>query len=111
MGASWFVVVAQPRPFACPNDCCAVGVHATEVCGALKRISELGLTIVAVIHQPRYEIFMAFDDVLFLGKGGRTVYLGASFSLSSAVLRSGRDAWSSSGVVSSVDTVGFVVNW
>jgi ABC-type glutathione transport system ATPase component len=24
-----------------------------EVCGALKRISELGLTIVAVIHQPR----------------------------------------------------------
>jgi hypothetical protein len=24
----------------------------------------------------RYEIFCAFDDVLFLGKGGRTVYLG-----------------------------------
>ena len=51
-------------------------LRRTEVCRALKRISELGLTIVAVIHQPRYEIFMAFDDVLFLGKGGRTVYLG-----------------------------------
>ena len=25
-----------------------------EVCNALRRISELGLTIVAVVHQPRY---------------------------------------------------------
>lgn len=35
-----------------------------------------GLTILAVIHQPRYEIFQMFDNVLLLGKGGRTVYLG-----------------------------------
>jgi hypothetical protein len=34
------------------------------------------LTIVLVLHQPRYEIFRAFDDVLLLGKGGRTVFLG-----------------------------------
>jgi hypothetical protein len=26
-----------------------------------------GLTIVAVIHQPRYEIFTMLDDVLLLG--------------------------------------------
>lgn len=30
----------------------------------------------AVIHQPSYEIFHMFDDILLLGKGGRTVYYG-----------------------------------
>ena len=34
------------------------------------------MTVVAVIHQPRYEIFTLFDDVLLLGKGGKTVYMG-----------------------------------
>lgn len=44
---------------------------------ALKRVaSEGGLTVVTVLHQPRYEIFCMFDEVLLLGKGGRTVYLG-----------------------------------
>lgn len=40
--------------------------------------SKLDLTVVAVVHQPRFEIFTMFDDVLLLGKGGRTVYLGPS---------------------------------
>jgi len=39
-----------------------------EVCSVLRRLSALGLTLVAVIHQPRYEIFDMFDDVLLLGK-------------------------------------------
>lgn len=33
-------------------------------------------TIIAVVHQPRYEVFNAFDDVILLGKGGRLVYCG-----------------------------------
>lgn len=49
-----------------------------EVCAALRKIADIGLTIVTVIHQPRYEIFCAFHDVLLLGKGGRAVYLGPS---------------------------------
>ncbi|XP_065186637.1 uncharacterized protein LOC135817389 [Sycon ciliatum] len=49
-----------------------------EVCACLKRIAESGLTVVTVIHQPRYEIFKMFHSVLLLGKGGRTVYLGPS---------------------------------
>jgi ABC-type multidrug transport system ATPase subunit len=55
------------------------GLDATstfEVCTALRRIADLGLTIAAVVHQPRFEVFRAFHDVLLLGKGGRTVYLG-----------------------------------
>ncbi len=38
------------------------------VCGALRHIADLGLTVVCVIHQPRYEIFKMFHDVLLLGK-------------------------------------------
>ena len=49
-----------------------------EVCKALRNIAEAGLTVVTVIHQPRYEIFTMFHDVLLLGKGGQTVYLGPS---------------------------------
>ncbi len=45
-----------------------------EVITALHNLAHnLDLTIAAVIHQPRYEIFTLFDDVLLLGKGGRTV--------------------------------------
>lgn len=29
-----------------------------------------------MIHQPRFEVFTQFDDVLLLGLGGRTVYIG-----------------------------------
>jgi ABC-type multidrug transport system ATPase subunit len=49
-----------------------------EVCAALRLMAEMGLTVITVIHQPRYEIFQMFHNVLLLGKGGRTVYLGAS---------------------------------
>mgnify|MGYP000141187841 CR=1 FL=1 len=40
-----------------------------EVCACLKKVANQGLTIITVIHQPRYEIFTAIDDVLLLGKG------------------------------------------
>ena len=49
-----------------------------EVCHALRQIAESGMTVVTVIHQPRYEIFKMFHTVLLLGKGGRVVYLGPS---------------------------------
>ena len=34
--------------------------------------------VVMVVHQPRYSLFTLFDNVLLLGMGGRTVYLGES---------------------------------
>ncbi|TPX72646.1 hypothetical protein SpCBS45565_g00404 [Spizellomyces sp. 'palustris'] len=49
---------------------------ALSVARIMKSISRLGLTIVAVIHQPRYEIFTEFDDILMIAPGGRTAYLG-----------------------------------
>jgi len=45
---------------------------------SLKKMCQLGMTSIMVIHQPRYSLFTLFDDVLLLGKGGRTVYLGCS---------------------------------
>ena len=47
-----------------------------EVMDMLDKISEIGMTIVAVIHQPRVEIFTKFHDVLMIAPGGRTAYLG-----------------------------------
>ena len=47
-----------------------------EVLGALRALSRLGVTVVTVIHQPRYSIFTMFDSVLLLGLGGRTVFCG-----------------------------------
>jgi len=49
---------------------------ALEILSSLNKLAELGLTIITVIHQPRYSIFSSFHTVLFLGQGGRTVFLG-----------------------------------
>ncbi|RMX47630.1 hypothetical protein pdam_00015147, partial [Pocillopora damicornis] len=48
------------------------------VVNTLKAVAEeKKLTIVCVIHQPRYEIFSKFHKVLFLAPGGQTVFLGS----------------------------------
>ena len=47
------------------------------VCSALRDMASVGITVIAVIHQPRYEIFNMFHRVLLLAKGGKLVYYGA----------------------------------
>ena len=49
-----------------------------EVMDMLDQIAKIGTTVVAVIHQPRVEIFEKFDNVLMIAPGGRTAYLGPS---------------------------------
>mmetsp|Transcript_94370 Transcript_94370/g.197152 ORF Transcript_94370/g.197152 Transcript_94370/m.197152 type:complete len:821 (-) Transcript_94370:251-2713(-) len=48
------------------------------VCNSLQKLCQLGMTSIMVIHQPRYSLFTLFDQVLLLGKGGETVFLGNS---------------------------------
>ena len=36
----------------------------------------MGVTVAAVVHQPSYEIFAMFDDLLLLCEGGRTAFYG-----------------------------------
>ncbi|KAJ3121092.1 hypothetical protein HK100_012521 [Physocladia obscura] len=55
------------------------GLDATrshDVATILRAVTHLGLTIVAVIHQPRIEIFRKFDDVVLLVPGGRVAFMG-----------------------------------
>jgi hypothetical protein len=49
-------------------------------------MTSLGMTVITVIHQPRYSIFKLFDEVLLLGVGGKTVYQGPSSRGSVAVV-------------------------
>ncbi|KAI6792125.1 hypothetical protein KC332_g4879 [Hortaea werneckii] len=48
---------------------------AASMMRLLKGISRLGVTIIAVVHQPREQIFYRFDQVLLLAQG-RMVYSG-----------------------------------
>jgi len=43
---------------------------------SLQKMTQLGMTIIMVIHQPRYGLFTLIDHVLLLGKGGRTAFFG-----------------------------------
>lgn len=55
------------------------GLDATlsvQVITSLKEFSRLGVTIAAVVHQPRYSLFSLFDEVLFIGMGGKSVFMG-----------------------------------
>jgi hypothetical protein len=42
----------------------------------LKRVVQTGVTVTAVIHQPSYETFCLFDDLVLLAKGGLNAYCG-----------------------------------
>ncbi|KAK4535010.1 hypothetical protein CDCA_CDCA03G1035 [Cyanidium caldarium] len=49
---------------------------ALRVIRAIRAMANNQRSVVAVIHQPSYEVFSAFDDLLLLRRGGRTVYFG-----------------------------------
>eukprot|EP00811_Abedinium_folium_P005373 NODE_1494_length_2458_cov_9.576577.p1 GENE.NODE_1494_length_2458_cov_9.576577~~NODE_1494_length_2458_cov_9.576577.p1 ORF type:complete len:711 (-),score=200.36 NODE_1494_length_2458_cov_9.576577:326-2179(-) len=51
---------------------------AHEVVSCLKDAAgHLGITVIAVIHQPRHETLMLFDDLVLLAPQGHLVYAGA----------------------------------
>lgn len=47
---------------------------AAEVCSAMKALATLGLTVVSVIHQPRFEIYCNFDKLVLLESCGKCRY-------------------------------------
>lgn len=42
----------------------------------VKKVAALGRTVISTIHQPSMEIFLMFDDMLLLQRGGYQVYFG-----------------------------------
>jgi hypothetical protein len=49
---------------------------ALKVVTTLKSISKLGVSVITVLHQPRFEIFEQFDDIILIFPGGRIAYFG-----------------------------------
>lgn len=49
---------------------------AWSICQLLKKLSNAGQAILCTIHQPSALLLQQFDRLLFLAKGGRTVYFG-----------------------------------
>ena len=52
------------------------GTATLELAQCLIKLRETGLTIICVIHQPRYAVFKSFSHVLLLGAGGQQIYGG-----------------------------------
>ncbi|KAL1897389.1 hypothetical protein Sste5346_004125 [Sporothrix stenoceras] len=46
------------------------------ICNFLRKLADSGQAVLATIHQPSALLFQTFDRLLFLAKGGRTVYFG-----------------------------------
>jgi len=46
------------------------------ICAFLRKLANAGQAVLCTIHQPSAILFQEFDRLLFLAKGGRTVYFG-----------------------------------
>lgn len=56
------------------------------ICQFLRRLADHGQAVLATIHQPSATLFQTFDRLLFLAKGGKTVYFGDIGEQSSTLL-------------------------
>merc|ERR1719277_611333 len=52
------------------------GAAALQLARCISKLGSAGITVVCVIHQPRFAVFSAFTHLLLLGRGGRAVYCG-----------------------------------
>ncbi|TLD22621.1 ABC-2 type transporter [Venturia nashicola] len=49
---------------------------AWSICAFLRKLADAGQAVLCTIHQPSAILFQEFDRLLFLAKGGKTVYFG-----------------------------------
>ncbi|KAB5578676.1 ATP-binding cassette transporter ABC1 [Coniochaeta sp. 2T2.1] len=57
------------------------------ICAFLRKLADGGQAVLCTIHQPSAILFQEFDRLLFLAKGGRTVYFGEIGKNSSKLLK------------------------
>eukprot|EP00741_Cyanophora_paradoxa_P011446 tig00020556_g11057.t1 len=70
-------LVAEPRLLFVDEPTTGLDARTShELVEALGRIAGAGVTVVAVLHQPRYEILQMCSEVLLLGKGGFVAFQG-----------------------------------
>jgi energy-coupling factor transporter ATP-binding protein EcfA2 len=46
------------------------------ICSLLRKVADAGQAVLCTIHQPSATLFQEFDRLLFLARGGKTVYFG-----------------------------------
>jgi ABC-type multidrug transport system ATPase subunit len=56
---------------------------AVELLNCLRAFARHGVTVAAVVHQPRWAVFSAFDDLVLLRSGGYTEYVGPTLQMAS----------------------------
>ncbi|KAF4957807.1 hypothetical protein FSARC_11183 [Fusarium sarcochroum] len=56
------------------------------ICSLLRNLADKGQAILATIHQPSALLFQSFDRLLFLAKGGKTVFFGDTGAQSKLLL-------------------------
>ncbi|KAH7157380.1 ATP-binding cassette transporter ABC1 [Dactylonectria estremocensis] len=49
---------------------------AWAICSFLRKLADSGQAVLCTVHQPSAILFQQFDRLLFLAKGGKTVYFG-----------------------------------
>ncbi|TMW67500.1 hypothetical protein Poli38472_011120 [Pythium oligandrum] len=49
---------------------------AKVIMDGVRKVADTGRTVVCTIHQPSTDVFMLFDSLLLLKRGGQTVYFG-----------------------------------
>ncbi|KAG7389065.1 hypothetical protein PHYPSEUDO_011334 [Phytophthora pseudosyringae] len=49
---------------------------AKLVMDGIRKVANAGRTVICTIHQPSYEVFVVFDQLLLLKRGGETVFYG-----------------------------------
>lgn len=70
-------LVAEPKVLFLDEPTSGLSVSAAmTVVAAMRSICSSGTSVICTIHQPSQEVFLAFDRLLFLQRGGRTVYGG-----------------------------------
>lgn len=70
-------LVADPSLLALDEPTSGLdSTSSSTLCEILSELAMTGVNVAAVIHQPKITILQQFSDVLLLGVGGRTVYMG-----------------------------------
>ena len=65
------------------------GAATVQLAQCLSQLRTSGLSIICVIHQPRYSVFKTFTHLMLLGAGGRQVYGGLAGGVHSYLSQEG----------------------
>ncbi|OWZ18228.1 Pleiotropic drug resistance protein transporter, partial [Phytophthora megakarya] len=70
-------LAADPRVLFLDEPTSGLDARSAKlIMDGVRKVADTGRTIVCTIHQPSTEVFMLFDKLLLLKRGGETVYFG-----------------------------------